>query len=470
METLRKFIEKLRPDRLISTGSVFPEILADKIAADISVEKIAREEGMCNEPPTESTVLSVTEHKIVSEVQRLRMDGFNRFNEHMETYARRLREASNSKAELRAITQLVLGDYEKAVADWKNKLVNSNERVRDRKLERDAFRKQHRLQRTSHDRGSILFALGLALLLVLFESLMNGYFFAAGNELGLVGGVSVAIVISIVNVGFLSILGFLSRNINHCNYFRKIIGLIWLALAITFSVIFNLAVAHFREATASLPWEEAVIFSVRSFQESPFGMENIESWLLLCMGVLVCTIAFWKAWAFDDPYPDYGRVSRRLEFAREEYAELLQDAFSELEELRDDAVEELDEARRALTQNISEATDVIAARIGLGAQLNEFLSHADQVVQQILALYRATNRKARTTPAPEYFLNDYKFNAVNVPALPKSDTIKPKTEDLTEIDQIVTATIDAITQRYSEALMSFRSIGLIEGEQEVSKI
>lgn len=469
MEIIKSFIEKIRPDRMTYTGSIFPEILADKIASDLGVEKIGQLEGSQNEPSNESTILSVTELKIVGEVKRLRMDGFNRFNDHMETYARRLREASNSRAELLTITKIALGNYEKTVANWKNKLVNANEHVKDRKLERDAFRQEHKLNRTSHDFSNLILFFGILLFLVLLESIVNGYFFATGNELGLFGGISVATTISILNVGFLSVFGYLSRYINHRYFFRKMMGLLLIILALAFTFTFNLGVSHFREATASFPWEEAVFIAVKSFQESPFGIENIESWFLFCAGILVCITAFWKAWAIDDPYPDYGRVSRRLENSRENYAHLLDEAFIELEELRNQAVDELDEARRTLTQNISEAADVVAARAGLAAQLNEFLSHADQVVQQVLAIYRAANRKSRSTPEPKYFQTSYSFDAVNMQPMPSLDTTKSAIKEIKKIDQIVSDTIESITQRYSEAIHSFNSIGLIENEQEVQK-
>jgi hypothetical protein len=59
------------------------------------------------------------------------------------------------------------------------------------------------------------------------ESVLNGFFFAKGSEFGLLGGIGIAVGISIVNVIFSFMLGLWpARWINHRNWLVKILALL----------------------------------------------------------------------------------------------------------------------------------------------------------------------------------------------------------------------------------------------------
>jgi len=463
MSKLKQFITSLAPNRLIPSNSVFPEIDADKLAGDLKVVEFGRERGAADLPASDDDTLDPVEAKVVAEVNRLRVMGLNRFEEHMETYARRLREASNSKAELRTLAATAVTDYQTSVAIHHNALANHRQRVMERHVERKWFIADNRLRRTAYDRSSLTFSLGLAAFLVLVESAMNGYFFSASNTLGLLGGMSVAVVISIVNVGFSLIAGFLARNANHVRWLRKLAGWLVVLLIVAAALVFNVAVAHFRDAAGTLSWDAAVLRAIETFRADPTALTSFESWLLLCVGLLICLLAFWKGYAISDPYPHYGRVQHRWELAREDYSESSEGALRDLEELRDTAIQDLDEARRALTSNISEAIDILYARAGLAKQLDAFLDHAQLVVDQLLAEYRNANRAARkSTPAPAHFNRRYVFKATaQASALPLPERDAAEAE-IAAINDIVETTIDRIFNEYQEAVRRYESIDVLE--------
>ncbi|MCG6941132.1 MAG: hypothetical protein LJE69_07770 [Thiohalocapsa sp.] len=463
MSKLKQFIASLKPDRLIPSTSVFPEIDAEKLAADLNVVQLGRERGTAELPASDDDTLDPVEAKVVAEVNRLRVMGLNRFEEHMETYARRLREASNSKAELRTLAETTVTDYQTSVAIHHNALANHRQRVMERHVERQWFIADNRLRRTAYDRNSLTFSLGLAGFLVLVEAAMNGYFFSASNTLGLLGGMSVAVIISIVNVGFSLSAGYLARNVNHVRWPRKLAGWLVVLLIIAAALVFNVAVAHFRDAAGTLPWDAAVLRAIETFRADPTALRSFESWLLLCVGLLVCLLAFWKGYAISDPYPDYGRVQHRWELAREDYAESAEGALRDLEDLRNAAADDLEEARRTLTSNISEAIDILYARAGLAKQLDAFLDHAQLVVDQLLAEYRSANRAARqSTTAPAHFNRPHVFKATaqaNAIPLPERDAAEA---EIAAINDIVENTIGKIFDEYKAAVRRYESIDVLE--------
>ncbi len=89
------------------------------------------------------------------------------------------------------------------------------------------FRARHRLKRPARDPARRWTTGGLMFVLVAVESVLNGAFFAKGNELGLLGGVGTAIGISLSNVlfAFLLELG-AARWINYRNFLVRILALL----------------------------------------------------------------------------------------------------------------------------------------------------------------------------------------------------------------------------------------------------
>lgn len=462
MKPIRKLIDSLKPDRLTSTGSVFPEVEARDIATDLRLEERGRERGIQDLPGTDDKLLDSVESDVIAELGRLRMAGFNRLEEHMETYARRLREASNSKASLLTIAGMAVTDYKKSVSTWGNTISNPRERVIDRYSERSRFLKENGIWRTAHARRRLWISFSLVSMLVLIESVMNGYFFSSSNVLGLLGGISVAIVISIINVAFSMIFGYVSRNVNHIRWMRKFIGIIAIVSALLFSLSFNLSVAHFRDAAAILSWQDAVTAAILNFTAAPFALTSFESWLLLGIGILISVGAFWKGYLQDDPYPGYGHVQYRLEDARDDYAETIHDAVLDLENLRDDAIEDLEEARTTLASSLNEAVDIVYARMGLSNQLGVFLDHTEQVTNQLFAIYRDANRSKRKSPSPHHFNEPYAFPTFQRMAITNEPEQTAVEREIVEINAIVDKTVKDIFQRYEKAISSYKSIDELE--------
>lgn len=469
MNHLSSLVDKLRPDRFVPSTAIFPDIQVETLAKDLRVEQRGRQRGEKDLPSPDDEKLDVVENEIVAALNERRRKALNNYEEHLQTYSRRLREAHSARSELKTISGVSKTDFSKAVLDWENHLTNARRRVSELYWEMENFRKENGITRTARSKSSLLLFLGIAIALIVIESASNGYFFAQGNELGLLGGSIVAFAVSVLNVSTLIICGYFSTNVVHRRFIRKSLGFLAIVFAIVFALGFNLSVAQFRDAAGYLVWNEAVREALEVLTTDPLGLRSIESWLLVGIGLLICFVSFWKGATYDDPYPGYGHLSRRLENAREDYAHQISQALEDVEELRDKAVDELNEARREISAGLNEAIDVIYARRGLREQCGIFLEHAEQAANQLLGIYREANRQARSAPAPKHFGKPFTFEKFSDRDAPDQRDRETVEKDLDAMNKVIDETISDIFDECARAQKSFPKIGELESKQNAEK-
>ncbi|GFM37667.1 hypothetical protein [Desulfovibrio psychrotolerans] len=138
--------------------------------------------------------------------------------------------------------------------------------------------------------GAILFAA------LVMETLMNGVLFASGSERGLLGGVTQALFISIINLLLSFGLGYLLKRKNTKQGVEK--GVYSGALLVSHQAaawLTNLAAAHYRSAVAVLENYQAANkqFLVRMLTH-PFQIETFESFILLILGMVIAYVVLYK--------------------------------------------------------------------------------------------------------------------------------------------------------------------------------
>ena len=106
------------------------------------------------------------------------------------------------------------------------------------------FRLKHRLKKVAQTLARRWTTFGLLSILIAVELVLNGFFFAKGSEFGLLGGIGIAVGISIVNVIFSFMLGLWpARWINHRNWIIKILAL-FTTIAGVGELFFSTALPH----------------------------------------------------------------------------------------------------------------------------------------------------------------------------------------------------------------------------------
>src|SRR5262249_35799852 len=150
---------------------------------------------------------------------------------------------------------------------------------------------------------------------------------------GLVGGFSQALIIACVNVFGGAITGRqIVPWIVHRNWSARALSALGFLIYLSADVAFNLAVAHYRNAVAKDPFEASAI-AYQSFMADPTGIYDLQSWLLVLVGIIFSGIALYDGLLMDDPYPGYGKRMRHNLEALADYTTLKDQLLEDLEDI-----------------------------------------------------------------------------------------------------------------------------------------
>jgi hypothetical protein len=378
----------------------------DRIARDFNLESAASERARKELPESGDTSFDSVEHRIVQKIEsEWAWQGGELLN-NLRAYADRLTgysipaeflklqlQAEDTLARLRVVAGRALAE----LAPLQESYVGARDELND-------FRKKNRLSRPAREYSRRWTTLGLLFILVAVESVLNGFFFAKGSAFGLVGGIGTAIGISITNVAFSFLIGLWpARWKNHRNFFVQVIGLLFTIAGTVVILGLHLFAAHFRTATAIVGEDRAFNVAIEAMLKSPWAISDLSSVYLFAMGVLFAISAIWKGYTLDDPYPRYGAVHRQATAAREAYTDVHLDLFEDLESIKDDAVESLDAGITRLPKFPQLAANVRAERAAMMQSFRAYETSVQTAANQLLKLYRDTNRTSRQTPPPAHF-------------------------------------------------------------------
>lgn len=285
--------------------------------------------------------------------------------------------------------------------------------------ELNRFKEENEISRPPEIPDSTKLSWGILGILVLAETLINGFFFGEQLPGGTFAGVSQAVLISLGNVLVIGLLGKLviGRIVHRLSLHRFVGWVGLLAVVLPLALAFNLGVAHYRDALPEdYPSPEAECYRIDDegvsgpteadqealclLRTSTFLLSGFKSYLLLFIGLAMCVVAIWD-WAFhmNDPYPGYGK--REQERRKKE---------GWLEAAKDDAIADLEAVHRdSVAHQNAVFEDPVARWQRLTAAHKDVCTFADQVRNRrddlevscagAIQLYRGANVAAR----PEEF-------------------------------------------------------------------
>jgi hypothetical protein len=262
----------------------------------------------------------------------------------------------------------------------------------------------------AHYPESCILLIGVLIVLVVIESFMNGFFLAIGNEYGQVGGIFEAFILSIINV----VVGWLFGRkvipwVTYKSFFAKLFSATGILVYIAIIVLFNLAVAHYRDALGNVSLEEIVPqkYAWQTFSESPTGIDDIKSWMLFFVGCISSFVACMDGFFFDDKYPGYGKISRRQKQLLDDYGETKKELMDELKDIRDQAIGDIETARKNIESSKGEINGIIEHRKRLRNSFDHRINSLEHTANELLKFYRDVNESNRTTTRPEYFKENW---------------------------------------------------------------
>jgi hypothetical protein len=274
----------------------------------------------------------------------------------------------------------------------------------DATKELEAFKRRHRIDRPPRINSKRWTTFGLLTVLVAFEAILNGVFFAKGSELGLLGGIGTAIGISLVNIVFAFMLGlFPARWTNHRNILVKAIGTILSTSGFAAIICVHAFAAHLREASARVGEELAFKEALQTLSADPLNISDLNSFYLFALGVVFALSAFYKGYTFDDPYPGYGAVSRRAHRARERYSDEHSLLFDDLDDIKDATMQSLQAGISRIPLFPQSAAGIRAERSALVQTFRNYESQIETAANVLLTRYLSKNQQSRKSKIPAHF-------------------------------------------------------------------
>ncbi len=315
-------------------------------------------------------------------------------------------------ATLRKVADDTLSKFQEESARLGREVLDLRSASRHATAEFEEFRSRNGLTRPTRQPSNRFLSFSILIAAVVAESGLNGVFFAEGSDAGLLGGVTLAFMISAVNVGLGSFTGFGPvRWLHHRRFARKAIGALLLLLAAVAVLVGNLFVAHYRDTFERVGEALELSAVIASLTSAPFALSRLQSWLLFLTGTFFCCLAVYKGHGFDDPYPDYGAVDRRRLKAQKALADIEAELLDNTTDVRDDCIREISSSIERLRGASAQRQQLLAARARIVADFRAQEDHLAQAYTQLLAEYREANKAARTTPTPARFSERFTFSS-----------------------------------------------------------
>tara|TARA_R110000787_G_scaffold282559_1_gene394490 strand:+ start:5187 stop:6623 length:1437 start_codon:yes stop_codon:yes gene_type:complete len=462
-DTLARFTGDVRP-----ALQIFLPMDERSIADELDLENRGRARGSANQPASSDTGLDSVEREIISKVDEQQRQAYQTFTDEMRVYNDRMNslDLENRVLEIITATKDAVSEFRSRVKTGQNQLYTLARNIKETETELEHFRSEHSLKRTAHYPDSLILLGGLLLIMIVVEAVLNGNFLAQGLAGGLVDGVLSALVIALLNVGIGCLFGNFARFVNHNAPAKRWIGYLSIGCQLFFILIFNLAVAHYRDALASNEPEEAVKLAVVLFKESPLGLQDFNSWILAAMGMFFSLIAFIDGYKWDDPYPGYGTTARKNDSAHANFNSEVEYLIEDLAETKDHAIETLTNALEDLNRRRREYLAVIQHQKRLCEAFNGYLGQLGKGLNLLLSIYRDTNKTHREEKAPKYFENAVPIQKIVNDVKPDEPPYNSQqiTAFLKKAEKAISESRDELLSEYETGFSTFKDVeAIIQG-------
>ena len=453
----------------------FPPLDVDQIASDIELDKRGTERGAAGEPRSGSTTLDRVEKEVVDKVQRSQQAAVEQLTGQLDICSERLRrlQFDSMVINVKSETLATVADFEQEGRNGLNLLFQLRRGLIDATDALEKFKKDYDINRPAHKKVNDLYTILILLLIFLIETLGNGFLIGTAHDSGLIGGYTLAVTFSFINVAAGYSAGRFGLSSAYHKYLpQKIWGMFLVGAYLVGVFFFNFYIAHVRDAMQSGGLEEALNQVWSKVWTLSFDFKDFQAPLILIIGIAFSLIAFYKGFKNDDPYPDYGRQSRLRDETEATYAEQFADLGDQLTGLRNDIKKALQEVAMELGFRRTEYFGIMET---INRLISRFTSHERQLessTQRLLNIYRDANKKARSTGQPKYFESDFKLSESYIPP-PNIDSIYPKDKVeslIEEAKDLIHRSIDDVDKAHREAFRRYDLISQVLDKSRLKEI
>lgn len=394
--------------QLDSEDALFEQYDLDELKEELNIVALAKMQARENKPLTDATHLDVNEQKITSffndRLSSVKQEIYKKVASY-DHMAMRVSDITTILTEAKYASEEFVQNITTFQESAKQRIKEIKHEYNVRKNDLEKFKAKNNITReASYPQSKILY-IGIIMVILLSETSLNAYFFAKGNELGLIGGAAQALIISLINVVSAFFLGgYLVKKLNLVKKspvmkYGVIAALIGFAVVIVF---FNLLVGHLRVQLGIDP-EAAYVEAIKTFIANPFGLNEFDSIILVLVGLLSFLIAFTDFYKMDDEYPGYGQLDRKYQDALIDFNELKEELLEEIEGSSKSILNKLETQQMTSKVIMQELMEVPIFRQKLQDHAREYFRYLDNTYRAMISLYREVNNDNRTDEAPAYF-------------------------------------------------------------------
>src|SRR4051794_2407561 len=443
--------------------TIFLDLNVDRVADELQLVERGKERGSQNRPATDSLTLDDVEHQIIERIEAHKQDSHTIYLDHLHTYDERVTALSFEErfATIQQAAPEAVGDFQAEATVGRDELFALRRRLNESELERESFRTRHRIERPARlaTPGKIILKIGVLAILFIIEVMINGSFLAKANIGGLLGGAVQAVSFAALNIIASFLWGMvLIRLVHRRNWFLKLIGLLSFVAYAVFAAALNLTLAHLREIPPMINGEvgQEVLHRLLT---APLAVTDINSWVFFSVGLIFSLIAMADGLLFFDPYIGYAGLERRWIEASKQFATARSELIERLRDIREDATEAMNAAMRDLSVRRGEYDSLLQGRRRLAQRFTQHQNQIEQAGRALLEIYRETNRRSRSTPAPSSFSNAYAMERIVYVAGEPDSTAREHLRDMiAETQELLKQQIAAIHEAFDGAVRTYREI------------
>jgi hypothetical protein len=376
-----------------------------------------QKEGSKHRPASDAAGLDAHESALKVEAEGWLNAQQTLFDSTLTDVSRNVVEARQKAIEFGSQVKMLVSDdtlvssVDSELAGFRQGIVNATQARMRAEADFNYFRASNNVHEEAKYPESVYWHFGIIAILALLETVVNAFFFE--NSSGLLGGFIVALGIAAINLCFAMGLGVLWRLKNLAAWEMKVAGWSSFVAFVLFSVFCNALFAAFRtqyqmvadtsdfvqlRAAFAQAWPEALLV----FRLDP-QFQDLWSFILFFVGLLLSCAAFWKGYTVDDRYPGHGEKDRK-------YKQTLEEEQKQQDLMRQKVKDFLHQRKAAVQAAIQEP----GTQVGMLAKRVADLSHARGALEAqadavsrdyrlVVEAYRHANVAVRSVSAPAYF-------------------------------------------------------------------
>ena len=441
----------LKKENLIAETNLeeFRFLDADNFIEENKVEHHALESAKKQEPASAALNPDHNELRFHQLLSQLATRATGRLNERLGEIRRAIAaiDIVGTRAELDNAVNLFRADMQ---AEIRLDLENLNQLrtfYNDEKNDFEKFKKENGLTRSATYKESMANTLGWLAVCLMIESFANTGLLASASQFGQIGGLSLAVAISGMNIVLGFILGFffLPRK----NLINARVAWAWFIAFIAGLVVVvcvNLLIAHYREVLIIDPANSGLL-AVERFTDGMFNLTDVLSIFLFLIGVIVSGIAIWKGYTQEDPYPGYSKLDKKKQHLNQHFDMKQKAEISSFKTEYEKALKLIEDKQNTIQANhrrYHHLTTDFNKQIEL---YKAYIRDLKLTGTRVITLYRDTNRQAREDEPPNYFNEDI---IIDIEAAPIDDEYDDIGEELNQAEDATGLLIPRLKSEFIE--------------------